>query len=264
MRLHVVVQNQQIRAVSTFVEQAIVHVASLRVVRLGRHSSNESHTRDPTLTVVVVARRRADSTITTLHTLATFFAEIHGQSCAGDATSSIFGRLAQATPHARASSRKIAAQVTTNLNRLGVHRHLEVVVRNPHRLSATVIQHKDVGELGRILQRKTLLQCLHRIRDRFHVVTQQDVDRRPLFLGVGSSKSFMYRAPRQIGRHILKLNSSPETKLTNSLKIIMAYMTHDINGTFPIQYPSPASASTLTVELEHPSVSLAGNVCVSR
>ena len=197
MRLHVVVQNQHIRAVSTFVKQATVHATSLRVVLYGLYSSDESHTRDTTLTVVTVVRKQADSTITTLHTLATFFADIHGQSCAGDAPSSIFGRLAQATPHARASSRKIAAQVTTNLNRLGVHRHLEVVVRVPHILSVTVIQHKNVEEeLGRILQRKTVLQCLHRMRDRFHVVTQQDVDRRPLFVGVGSSKSFMDRAPR--------------------------------------------------------------------
>ena len=113
MRLHVVAQNQHIRAVSTFVKQVILHATSLRVVRLGLHSSNEINTRDTTLTVVTVVRKQADSTITTLHTLATFFAEIHGQSCAGDATSSIFGRLAQATPHARASSRKIAAQVTT-------------------------------------------------------------------------------------------------------------------------------------------------------
>ena len=101
MRLHVVVQNQQIRAVSTFVEQAIIHVASLRVVRLGRHSSNESHTRDPTLTVATVARRRADSTITTLHTLATFFAEFTDRAVL--ATPRLQARSSgTGPPHARA------------------------------------------------------------------------------------------------------------------------------------------------------------------
>ena len=64
------------------------------------------------------------------------------------------------------------------------------------------------------MQRMTVLQCLRRIRDRFYVVTQQDVDQvGHCSLGVSSPKSFMdCRAPQLIGRHILKLDSSPKNE----------------------------------------------------
>ena len=63
LRPPVAIQNLYIRAVSIFAAQVFFHVTILRVVRLELHSSNKSHARDSMLTVVVVVRNQADSTI---------------------------------------------------------------------------------------------------------------------------------------------------------------------------------------------------------